>query len=158
MYFLVWERSVLCSFFTRILLICINLFWNWFRFFSFFLSLSCDKPISFLICSISFCIFFCCVFAKIFFFFLYLLDEKNFYDYENFFKNYKIHILMYSYLLSFWSFANSKNTRETPCHHSVSRRGLVLYWDRISLKNSNLNGVFTASYWFWTSVFKSPMN
>ena len=32
---LVWERSVLCPFFTRILLMCINQFWNWFGFFVF---------------------------------------------------------------------------------------------------------------------------
>ena len=50
--FLVWERSILCPFFNRILLICINPFWNWFRLFSFFLSLPCNEFISLLICSI----------------------------------------------------------------------------------------------------------
>ena len=33
---LVWERSVLRIFFTGILLMCINSFWNWFRLFSLF--------------------------------------------------------------------------------------------------------------------------
>ena len=58
--FLVWERFVLCHFFTWIFPICINQFWKWFRLFSFFLRLSCNKFISVLICSIS---WFCFVFG-----------------------------------------------------------------------------------------------
>ena len=43
MQFLVWERFSLCPFLTRILPICINALWNWFRLFSFFLSLQCIR-------------------------------------------------------------------------------------------------------------------
>ena len=60
---LVWERFVLCPFFTRIFLICINPFWKLFRLFSFFLSLSYNKCFFLLICLISFCILFYCVFG-----------------------------------------------------------------------------------------------
>ena len=48
--FLALERFVLC---LCILLICINLFLNWFRLFFVYLSLSCNKLISLLILSIS---------------------------------------------------------------------------------------------------------
>ena len=36
-----------------------------------------------------------------------------------------------------------------------SRRGLILYWGRGSVKNSNLNGLFMASYWFRASLLKA---
>ena len=148
---------------------CINPFWNWFRLFSFFLSLSCDKSISFLFAQFHsvyyFVVYLTYLYYTIlytnFFFFIFARWIFFLYDYEKFFKNYKIHILIYAYMLSLWSFANLRNSCETPCcvfdFFSLSCTGLFLYWDHGSVKNSNLNGLFTPSYWFWTSVFKSRM-
>ena len=64
------------------------------------------------------------------------------------------------YLLFFAIFLALWKLKKTPLrHHALffgfSRRRLVLYRDCGSVKDSNFNGIFTASYWFRTSVFKS---
>ena len=93
----------------------------------------------------------------------FLFMAKNFfsYNYENFFNNNKnvLKIIQFTSLYILYAIAlilcKFKNLPwdTMPRFLALVTEEWLYIEDRGSVKNSNLNGLFMASYWFWISIF-----